>query len=187
MGTFRYKVTAVVDGVIELDEVARLFRFRQGLRQVQVPLGNVRAFGVRRREKNFLGITASELLLRTEPSPGVKKVVKMPIDLESEGGRGALAALAAALPREADVTALAWDEAAARLGVPARAWTDFMMTRWGMLGVLLCAGAAGAQAASNVLFPTDNPVQRRARAVSALVLFVVGAVCMVIGHRRTRP
>jgi hypothetical protein len=181
--TFRYKVTALVDGVITLDD--HVFRFKQGLRDVQVPLVKIRRYGVQVREPGILGLTASELILRTEPSQGRVKIVRMPFDPRSDGGRAALLAMKQVLAA-ADTTELPWPEAASRLGVPVRAWHEFVMTRWGMMGVLTIAATAGAQSVMNTWSPAKTREEHLARGIVGVVGLIAGITMIIVGGRRSR-
>jgi hypothetical protein len=181
---FRYKVTAFVDGVLTLDE--RVLRFKQGVRAVQVPLANIRRFGMKVRGKSLGGIVTSELVLLTEPSPGQSKIVRVALDPAAENGKAALAALGELLPA-ADTTKLPWDEAAKHLGVPAHSWQDGMMSRWGMIGLAILAGLAGVSI-MHALAPGEVSASTRlGRGIAVLVGLVVAVVCLAVGVRSARP
>jgi hypothetical protein len=177
---FRYKISFAAEAVIQVDE--RLFRFKQGLRVVQVPLANVRAFGVRRRPVGMFNAPTSELILLTEPAPGGElKPVKMTFDPESAGGQAATAALAAALPAGADVRALPWREQAGKLRVPVRPWHEVMTTKWGAIGTFLVAGSAGGNLIMMILSP-GGAMNRKAHAAAAALGLIGGMACLLIGH-----
>ncbi len=180
---FRYKITSFVDGVLTLDE--RVLRYKQGLRQVQVPYANIRRFGLKVRGKSLGGVVTSELLLRTEPAPGKSKLVSVALDPGHRAGQAALAALRARLP-EADTTLLPWDEAAARLGVKANTWQDGLVTRWGMIGTTLVAAAAGMTIVESWMTPATDSSTLRARGIVRLLAVVLGVMLLVIGFRQAK-
>ena len=181
---FRYKITAFVDGVLTLD--ARVLRYRQGLRQVQVPYANVRRFGMKVRGKSLGGIVTSELLLLTEPAPGQMKLVKVALDPASPGGKDALAALRERLPA-ADTTQLPWEEAAARLGVKPYTWQDGLVSRWGMMGTALLAGTVGVTVMQLLSGTYFDPETMRIYGPLRLVLALAALACLVVGIVRARP
>jgi len=180
---FRYKITSFVDGVLTLD--ARVLRYKQGLRHVQVPYANIRRFGLKVRGKSLGGVVTSELLLRTEPQPGQSRLVRVALDPDSEGGKAGLAALRAQLP-DADTTQLPWEEAASRLGVKPYTWQDGMMSRWGMIGTALLAGVAGVTLMQAVTGPPVSADVRLGRGIVALVAMAAGVTCVVVGIVKTR-
>jgi hypothetical protein len=180
---FRYKVTAFVDGVLSFDE--RVLRYRQGMRRVQVPYANIRRFGAKLRGKTLGGVLTSELLLRTEPAPGQVKLVRVPLDATSEPGKAVLEELRRRLP-DADTTRLPWEEAASRLGVKPHSWQDALVSRWGMIGLALVAGAAGVAAMQALAGPVVDAETRRTRGIVQLVAIGMGVVLLLIGYLRTR-
>jgi hypothetical protein len=182
---FRYKITSFVDGVMAFDE--RVLRYQQGLRKVQVPYANIRRFGVRTRPKTLMGVVTSELLLLTEPSAGRMQLVRVAFDPTNPTAQEALAALRGLVKgADADTTKLPWVDAAPRLGVKVHGWTDAVLSRWGVIGISLVAGAAGV-AAMQALTGGPEPAEvRLGRGIVELVAMVVGVGLLVIGYLRTR-
>jgi hypothetical protein len=180
---FRYKVTAFVAATVTVDE--RVFRFQQSLRTVQVPLKNIRRFGLQRRGKAFGGVVLSELLLLTEPAPGQHRLVRVPLDPDAEGGQQTLAALRAALPG-LDTTALPWAQAAPLLGLPAHAWRDGLLEPVSVWGLTLIVASFAVLAIERSFFPVSDPGALRNRALVQLAAVGLGLVLLVVGFRRSR-
>jgi len=182
---FRYKITSFVDGVMAFDE--RVLRYQQGLRKVQVPYANIRRFGVRVRPKTLMGVVTSELLLLTEPSAGRMQLVRVAFDPTHPVATEALAALRGAVKRaDADTTSLPWADAAPRLGVKAHDWRDAVLSRWGVIGISLVAGAAGVAAMQALTGGQETAEMRLGRGIVELAAMVVGVALVAIGYLRTR-
>lgn len=182
---FRYKITSFVDGVMAFDE--RVLRYHQGLRKVQVPYANIRRFGVRPRPKTLMGVVTSELLLLTEPTPGKMQLVRVAFDPTSPVASDVLAALRGVVKRaDADTTQLPWAEAAPRLGVKAHGWQDALLSRWGVIGISLVAGAAGVAAMQALTGGHDSAEVRLGRGIVQLAAIVIGLALVGIGYLRTR-
>jgi hypothetical protein len=182
---FRYKITAFVDGVMSFDE--RVLRYQQGPRKLQVPYANVRRFGVRARPKTLMGVVTGELLLLTEPSAGRMQLVRVAFDPTNPIAQDALAALRAVIKRaDADTTSLPWAEAAARLGVKAHGWRDALLSRWGVIGISLVAGAAGVAAMQALTGGHEAAEVRLGRGIVQLAAIVIGLALLGIGYVRTR-
>jgi hypothetical protein len=180
---FRYKITSFVEGVLTLD--ARVLRYRQSARKVQVPYANIRRFGLKRRPRTLLGVVTSELVLRTEPAPGQVKLVQVAFDPDAAAGKEALVALRALVPG-ADTSTLPWPEAAAQLGVPVHSWRDTVVSRWGVIGTALVVGTAGVAAMQALTGGAVDPATRRLRAIVQLAAMVTGLLLLGIGHVRSR-
>jgi hypothetical protein len=180
---YRYKVTAFVAATVTIDE--RVFRFQQSLRTVQVPLRNIRRFGVQKRGKAFGGVVLSELLLLTEPRPGQKRLVRVPLDLDAEGGQEVLAALRRALP-ELDTTRMGWAEAAPLLELPVHSFRDALLHPLGVWGLTLVAASVAIFALERGLFPTSDPAALRTRGLVQLGVMAAGVVLLAVGFLRSR-
>jgi hypothetical protein len=180
---FRYKVTAFVSAQISLDE--RVLRFQQSMRKAQVPLRNIRRFGVQRRGRAFGAVVLSELLLLTEPSPGKSSLVRLPLDPGSDGGQEALAALREALPG-LDTSLLPWAAAAPLLGLPVHSWRDALLEPFSLWGLTLVVGSAAVLAVERGFFPASDAGALRNRALVQLGAVLVGVILLGLGIRRAR-
>jgi hypothetical protein len=183
---FRYKITSFVDGVMTFDE--RVLRFSQGPRKLQVPYANIVRFGVRARPKTLMGVVTSELLLLTEPGPGRMQLMRVPFDPTNPIASEVLAALRGEVRRpNADTTSLPWPDAAPKLGVKAHDWRDAILSRWGVLGTSLIAGAAGVAAMQALTGGPEAREVRLGRGIVQVAAVLVGLVLLGVGYLRTRP
>lgn len=176
MSTHTYPVTVMVKATLEIGR-DRL-KFRQGLRTVDLALADIRAFAYRDRGKAALGMTASQLLIQ---HPRGRAAI--PFDLGRAECQQALAELRLARP-EADLTALPWEVAAARLGVKAHPWYEALVRPQAALGVAICGASAatgGALSSASVSAP-----ERLGQGIAVLLGWVIGIVLIVRGVRAAR-
>lgn len=183
MSQYRFRVTQLSFATLDVD--GKALSYQRSAYRARVPLANVRGVALRRRQRGLLGLISSELVLVTEPLPGVRRVLRWTIDPDSDDGKAALKAVAAAVPA-ADALALPWREAAARLGLPRASARDAFLGRWGQVG----AGALGAACALLVLngtvFPSPTAAAARAQQLTFMVIAALGVLLMAWSYWKAR-
>lgn len=180
---FRYKITALADGVVVIGD--QRLTFRQGIRTLDVPLAAVRAFGVVDRGGPVLGMLTSELLLRTERGPDDFRLRRLPWNPTHPACKEAVALLGELLPA-ADKTRLPWAEAAPQLGVSPRTWHDLLMNPLGSLGAALIIAALTAGAVLAAASPARSDADQLGRTITILASVGLGAGLLIAAWRRTR-
>jgi hypothetical protein len=154
----------------------------QGLRRREIPLAALTAFGYRDRGRALLGMSSNELLLRREAGGSVR-VEAVSFDLRHPECHQVLEALRRVKPA-ADTTGLPWPEAAARLGVPVRAWYDALLNPRATLGIVICA--AGAFAGATMSGMEASAPERLGHGIAVLACWALGITLVVLGVRAAR-
>jgi hypothetical protein len=180
MESYRFRITAFAIATLTVEE--RAITYQRSLYRARVPLANVRQIAVRRRRRGFFGMVASELVLATEPLPGVIRVLRWTIDDKSPEGRAALARVIAAVPGAVDLTGLPWRAAAARLAISPLTLRDTVMSRWGQAGT----GALGAAAAMLVLDRVRQGAGPDVQLWVDLGLAGLGLILLCVGYLQAR-
>lgn len=152
--------------------------YRQGVRRIAIPLAQVRGFAIRERPA-FMKMPASALTFRID---GRRKPRSTVFDPSSPACRDFLAALRARLPA-ADLTALPWPEAAAKLGVVARPWYEGFLQPRVTLGVLMLGANA---AASSMTAKTHDRAELLGQGIAMLAVTIVAVYLIITGVRRGR-
>jgi hypothetical protein len=178
---FRFRITALAQATLSIDD--RAIHYQRSMYRARVPLANLRHLALRRRTPGVLGLVTSELVLVTEPLPGVRRVLRWTIDPDSATGQAALAALRQTVGPARDLTGKPWTEAAAVLGVPRRSLRDAFQSRWGQVG----AGALGAACALLVVdrvIVRGSPENQRIQMLVSLAAATLGVALLVYSYVR---
>ena len=176
--SFTFRVALLVSGTYTFEGADLIFR--QGVRRIAIPLAGIRAFAVRERPA-FFGMSNSQLICRVETADGVK-IRRTTIDPRAPACAALLAALRARVPA-ADCTALAWPDAAARLGIKARPWYEGFFQPRVTIGVILLGANA---AASSTMVDTHDRAERLGQGIAMGAVSLVAIFLIVTGLRRAR-
>ena len=154
--------------------------FKQGLRRTAIPLAQIRTFAVR-ENPGFLGFTGSQLLVKVAVGDG-EKTRALTFDPAAQACQELLAALRLQLPA-ADATTIAWDAAAARLGVPVRPWYRALLEPRVTMGIILLGAGAFA---STTATRTRDRSELLGRGLVSVTVTAVAIWLIVTGIRRSR-
>ena len=172
---FEFKVAPFVTSSFELD--GDLLVHRQGVRRTEIALAHVSAFALHERAP-FLGLAQAQLLFRTTSG----RILRRNVDPRQPAFRALIEAIAARAP-SADLTALPWPDAAARIGVTAYPWYDGFLEPRSVIGELVLGGALAASATEA---DARDRVERIAQGSVFAIAALIGIVLVASGFRSAR-